>query len=577
MAASTVIRTELKPTGRERAVGPGDHGSVAPVLDGRSRAATRLARLTGCVHPARTFFTGIVIAYVAVAGLSILLGLLVTRVLIANGTIAGDDSSVVRVLSHHRSGDRTEASLIGSIIAGGVVLPLLVAGFGWSRALPPVAARRVLDLRARDRVGRVPNDDAPDPPAPSDRGHGSRSLPVNASYPSGHTAASIAVYGGIALLLTSRSREPWAARRDLGRRRRDPDLRRDLRMYRGMHHPLDIAGARSIGVATLVAVVLVCRAAGFAAASRDDKPDRPGASSVSKVAVIAHAGKTFGDGLPELRRELERHGVAEPALVPRSRRAGTPRGRSSARSRPGRRADLRLGRRRARCSAASTRLAGSRRALAILPAGTANLLATNLGIPQDIEQAVEIGLHGERRRLDVGRFNGERFGVMAGAGFDAAMIQQATARSRIASAASPTSGPGRENLRAKPFKPKIEIDGTSWYKRPCQLHPVGNVGHLFGGIEVFEHASPEDGRLEVGVVNADGIVDWARTLARTAAGHPERSPFVRATSARKIDVKLDRKVLYELDGGDRTKVKSFKVRVEPRAVSICVPKRRSPE
>jgi diacylglycerol kinase family enzyme len=71
------------------------------------------------------------------------------------------------------------------------------------------------------------------------------------------------------------------------------------------------------------------------------------------------------------------------------------------------------------------------------------------------------------------------------------------------------------------------------------------------------------------------VLDWARTLARTAAGHPERSPFTRTTSARKIDVKLDRKVLYEIDGGDRVPVKSFKVRVEPRAISICVPKTRS--
>ena len=50
-----------------------------------------------------------------------------------------------------------------------------------------------------------------------------------------------------------------------------------------------------------------------------------------------------------------------------------------------------------------------------MPAGTANLLASNLGIPKDIEQAVAIGLSGERRQLDVGRLNGERFGVMAGA------------------------------------------------------------------------------------------------------------------------------------------------------------------
>ena len=50
-----------------------------------------------------------------------------------------------------------------------------------------------------------------------------------------------------------------------------------------------------------------------------------------------------------------------------------------------------------------------------------------------------------------------------------------------------------------------------------------------------------------------------------------KSPYVHMTRARAIDVKLDRKVLYELDGGDRKQVKSFRVEVEPAAVTICAP------
>jgi diacylglycerol kinase (ATP) len=210
-------------------------------------------------------------------------------------------------------------------------------------------------------------------------------------------------------------------------------------------------------------------------------------------------------------------------------------------------------------------------ALAILPAGTANLLATNLGIPQDIEQAVSIGLRGEPRKLDVGRFNGERFAVMAGAGFDASMIQQADGlKDRLGRVAYVWSG--SENLRAKPFKAKIDVDGVRWYKGAASCILVGNVGRLFGGIDVFEDARPDDGRLEVGVVNADGITDWMRTLARTAVGQAERSPLVQATSATKVKVKLDRKVLYEVDGGDREKVKSFTIKVQPAAITICLPK-----
>ena len=66
--------------------------------------------------------------------------------------------------------------------------------------------------------------------------------------------------------------------------------------------------------------------------------------------------------------------------------------------------------------------------IAILPAGTSNLFATHFGIPLDVHEAVRIALLGDRRPVDVGRFNGERFATMAGAGFDAAMIRDADAR-----------------------------------------------------------------------------------------------------------------------------------------------------
>jgi diacylglycerol kinase (ATP) len=219
-------------------------------------------------------------------------------------------------------------------------------------------------------------------------------------------------------------------------------------------------------------------------------------------------------------------------------------------------------------------LAGSGAALAIVPAGTANLLASNLGFPPglDVAGAVDIGLRGARRRIDVGRFDGEPFAVMAGVGFDALMIRGAdgTLKDRLGRVAYVWSG--SKSLRAKPFDATVAIDGVTWYAGEASCILVGNMGHLFAGIEVFEEARPDDGRLNVGVVSADGVVDWARTLARTAIGKPDASPFVRVTSARRIKVSLERKVRYEVDGGDRSKVKSFKVRVEPQAVTVCVPR-----
>ena len=287
-----------------------------------------------------------------------------------------------------------------------------------------------------------------------------------------------------------------------------------------------------------------------------------------KVAVVAHSGKTLGGGLLELRRILEAEQIVDPIWheVPKSRKAPAAVRRA-----------LKDGAELIyawggdgmvqRCVDV---LAGTEATLAVIPAGTANLFATNLGIPKDIRQAVELGLRGARRRYDVGRFNGERFAVMAGAGFDAAMLKDAGGlKDRLGRVAYVLKG--SENLSLKAFDARIKVDGVTWYKGPATCILVGNVGKLFGGLEAFEDASPDDGFLELGIVTAEGPVQWVRTIARTAVGSAGESPFVRVTKARSVDVKLSRKVIYELDGGDRSKVKSFAVEVEPGAIWVCVP------
>jgi diacylglycerol kinase (ATP) len=289
-----------------------------------------------------------------------------------------------------------------------------------------------------------------------------------------------------------------------------------------------------------------------------------------KVAVIAHSGKTLGGGLPELRRVLEAEGIVDPLWieVPKSRKAP-----AQVRRILDEGVELLFvwggDGMVQRCVDV---LAGSSVSLAVIPAGTANLFATNLGIPQDIEQAVAVGLRGGRRVVDVGRFNGERFAVMAGAGFDAIMIRDASdggLKERFGRVAYVWTG--SENLRSKPFRAEIDVDGVGWYKGKASCILLGNVGKLFGGVEVFEDAHPDDGKLELGVVTAEGLLEWGRMMARTAVGTVAESPFARTTKASRVKVKLNRKVLYELDGGERTKTKAFKVKVDAGAVTVCVP------
>jgi diacylglycerol kinase (ATP) len=291
---------------------------------------------------------------------------------------------------------------------------------------------------------------------------------------------------------------------------------------------------------------------------------------VAEVAVVAHAGKSFGGGLPELRRILALQGVTDPLWyeVKKSRRAP-----EYARRAAGKGADVLFvwggDGTVQRCIDA---VADTDTAVAILPAGTANLLAANLNVPHDLAEAVRVGLHGDRRRLDTGSVNGERFTVMAGAGFDARLISDADRgmKDRLGRAAYVVTG--LRNLGARPVRAIIEVDGKRFFKGKVSCVLTANVGTILGGVEAFPQAQPDDGRLELGVVTARNPVQWARTFGRLARGHPERSPFATVTQGKEFKIRFGQKVHVELDGGARPASKKLRIKIRPSSVTVCVPR-----
>jgi diacylglycerol kinase (ATP) len=290
---------------------------------------------------------------------------------------------------------------------------------------------------------------------------------------------------------------------------------------------------------------------------------------MATVAVVAHAGKTFGGGLAELRAVLAREGYSDPLWyeVKKSRKAP----KYARRALAGGAEVIFVWGGDGTVQRCVDALAGTKAALAILPAGTANLLATNLQVPGDLAEAVRVGLHGERRRLDTGSVNGEHFAVMAGTGFDARMIKDADRgmKDRIGRAAYLYTG--ARNLGERPVKARVKVDGRRYFKGRISCVLVGNVGKVLGGVEVFSGAQPDDGLLELGVVTAANPVEWARTLGRVALGKAEKSPFVEVTRGKKFLIELKRPVPYELDGGARPAVTKIRIKVHPGSISICVP------
>ncbi|MBA2521945.1 MAG: phosphatase PAP2 family protein [Solirubrobacterales bacterium] len=214
-------------------------------------------------YPALVFFLALILGFVLVAAVSIGLGLLVTDVLLKAGGVASADESFVRDLVDQRTGFLTDTSAVGSTV-GSIVLSAIaalvaiafairrqwrIAAFAAFVPLVESGLYRVTSLadpRHRPEVARLED------------------LPVNASYPSGHTAASIAVYVGLVLLLTSRITDATTRRLAWTVAVLIPIFVAMSRMYRGMHHPIDVAGGVFVGLGAIGILLFACRAAGSA-------------------------------------------------------------------------------------------------------------------------------------------------------------------------------------------------------------------------------------------------------------------------------------------------------------------------
>src|SRR6476620_3786741 len=236
---------------------------VVPVLRARPRGpARRFAGFMHGKHPAAVFFAALLVGFVLLAGVAILLGLLLTDVLLHTGGIGRADESAVESIVRERTGVLTDVSSVGSMVGGAPVLPIRVGLIGIVCAIRRkwrIAAFAVFVLVVESATYRVASIIVP-----RDRPYVARldNLPADDSYPSGHTAASLAVYCGLVLLLTSAFPKrrwrvaAWMVALLL------PLFVAVSRMYRGMHHPLDVGAGALIGIGAVMVLLFACRAAG---------------------------------------------------------------------------------------------------------------------------------------------------------------------------------------------------------------------------------------------------------------------------------------------------------------------------
>ncbi|MFG2867176.1 diacylglycerol kinase family protein [Streptomyces sp. NPDC048338] len=442
--------------------------------------------------------------------------------------------------------------------------------------------------------------------------------PPTSSFPSGHVGASVALFGGLAVLALTRLRGP---RRyvTVAALLLVPPLVGLSRLYRGMHHPTDVVGGLVNGALTLLVVGSVFLA-GRAPGAADDRGRRPSSSGAApgvrtagRVVVVRHPHACDDRLAARVRAVLAAHGHADQrwtsttAEQPCSELAAACGSPAPSRAGPGPgRVDLVVA-----CGgdgtvrACADVVAGTDITLAVVPCGTGNLLARNLGLPLDPVTALHEALGGDCFGIDVGRVRGDglrpaRFTVMTGAGFDAAMVRDASPRLKARLGWAAYLLAAARHLRDPRTRVSLRVDGGRRRRHRARMVVVGNVGALQGGVELLPGARADSGRLDVVLFDPDGAAGWlavtghlvSRVLRRRSTG-PRLVPGQAADPAgtggrsvaggaltyyrgRHIDIRFAGAQPREVDGDTVTDGRRLTVETEPGALRVRLPRAPGP-
>ena len=227
-------------------------------------------------------------------------------------------------------------------------------------------------------------------------------------------------------------------------------------------------------------------------------------------------------------------------------------------------------------------LANTSAALGVIPLGTGNLLARNLGLPvTDLPASVRSALHGDQRPIDMGTLTLENavtgessrgaFLVIGGIGLDAEMVAATRDELKKRLGWLAYSEAGVRLLPGRRTKMSISLDGEPPQIRKVRSILFANLGRLPAGIDFIPEAKLDDGLLDVVIMSPRSLAGWIWMAAKVITKYPKRIPVIDYRRARSVEVRVAQPTQTQLDGDLTGAATTVRVEVAPLALLVRAP------
>ncbi|MDQ3628522.1 MAG: phosphatase PAP2 family protein [Actinomycetota bacterium] len=224
-----------------------------------------------------------------------------------------------------------------------------------------------------------------------------------------------------------------------------------------------------------------------------------------------------------------------------------------------------------------TELARTGVSIGVVPLGTGNLLARNLGIPLHGLDAVEVALSGQDRAVDAVSLGGDDlhetcFMVMAGLGLDAAIMEGAREHLKARMGWTAYVVSALRQLRYPAMTVEIAVDDRPPVRRRARTVVVGNVGSLQAGIPLLPDARIDDGMLDVVVIAPRRLLGWLPLVARVLARGRRTDERLDRMTGRSVVVRAERVTPRQLDGDPILPGREIRAQVMAGTLLVRVPR-----